>query len=32
MTPASVYMNKINFNKDRKYIKSGQKLCQQNGH
>jgi transposase InsO family protein len=32
MTPASVYNNKINFNKDRKYIKSGQKLCQQNGH
>jgi hypothetical protein len=23
-------MNKINFNKDRKRIKSGQKLCQQN--
>jgi transposase InsO family protein len=32
MTPASLYNNKINFNKDRKYIKSGQKLCQQNGH
>ena len=32
MTPASVYNNKINFNKDRKLIKSGHKLCQQNGH
>jgi transposase InsO family protein len=32
MTPASVYNNKINFKKDRKLIKSGQKLCQQNGH
>jgi transposase InsO family protein len=32
MTPASVYHNKINFNKNRKYLKSGQKLCQQNGH
>jgi hypothetical protein len=32
MTPASVYLNKINFNKDRKLIKSGHKLCQQNGH
>jgi hypothetical protein len=32
MTPASVYMNKINFDKDRKLIKSGHKLCQQNGH
>jgi hypothetical protein len=32
MTPASVSMNRINFNKDRKLIKSGYKLCQQNGH
>jgi len=32
VTPASVYHNEINFNKDRKYIQSGQKLCQQNGH
>ncbi len=32
ITPVSVYTNKINFNKDRKYIKSGHKLCQQNGH
>jgi putative transposase len=32
MTPASVYHNEINFNKNRKYLKSGQKLCQQNGH
>jgi len=32
MTPASVYHNEINFNKNRKYISSGQKLCQQNGH
>jgi transposase InsO family protein len=32
MTPASVYDNEINFNKNRKYLKSGQKLCQQNGH
>ena len=32
MTPASVYHNEINFNQDRKLIKSGQKLCQQNGH
>ena len=32
MTPTSVYNNKIIFNKDCKFIKSGQKLCQQNGH
>jgi putative transposase len=32
MTPASVYHNEINFNKNRKYLISGQKLCQQNGH
>ena len=32
MTPASVYHNEINFNKNRKDLKSGQKLCQQNGH
>jgi len=32
MTPASVYHNEINFNKDHKLIKSGHKLCQQNGH
>jgi len=32
MTPASVYHNEINFNKNRKYLKSGQKLCQQTGH
>ena len=31
-TPASVYHNEINFNKNRKYLKIGQKLCQQNGH
>ena len=31
-TPTSVYHDEINFNKDRKYIQSGQKLCQQNGH
>jgi hypothetical protein len=29
MTPASVSMNKTNFDKDRKLIKSGYKLCQQ---
>jgi transposase InsO family protein len=32
MTPASVYHNEINFNKNRKYLKCGHKLCQQNGH
>ena len=32
MTPASVYNNKINFNKNRKCLQSGHKLCQQNGH
>ncbi len=32
MIPASVYHNEINFNKNRKYISSGQKHCQQNGH
>jgi transposase InsO family protein len=32
MTPASVYHNEINFNKNRKYLKRGHKLCQQNGH
>ena len=31
MKPASVYHNEINFNKYRKYLTSGQKLCQQNG-
>ena len=30
-TPASVYHNEMNFNKNRKYLPSGQKLCQQNG-
>jgi putative transposase len=32
MTPASVYYNKINFHKDRKYIKIGHNLSQQIGH
>jgi hypothetical protein len=32
MTPASVYHNEINFNKNRKLSLSGHKLCQQNGH
>jgi len=32
MTPASVYNNEINFNKNRKLLSSGQKPCQQNGH
>ncbi len=32
MTPASVYDNKTNFNKNRKCLASGHKLCQQNGH
>ncbi len=31
MTPASVYHNEMNFNKNRKYLQSGQKLCQQIG-
>ena len=31
MTPASVYHNEINFNKNRKLSLSGHKLCQQNG-
>lgn len=31
-TPASVYNNKNNFNKNRKCLASGHKLCQQNGH
>jgi putative transposase len=30
-TPASVYNNEMNFNKNRKYLSSGQKLCQRNG-
>ena len=30
MTPAAVYNNEINFNKNRKYLASGYKLCQQN--
>ncbi len=32
LTPALVYHNEINFNKDRKHIQSGQKFCQQIGH
>lgn len=32
MTPASVYSNKSNFNKNRKCLASGHKLCQQIGH
>ena len=32
MTPASVYHNEINFNKNRKCLSSGHKLCQQIGH
>jgi len=32
MTPASVYLNEINFNKNRKCLSSGHNLCQQNGH
>ena len=32
MTPVSVYHNEINFNKNRKCLSSGHKLCQQNGH
>ena len=31
MTPASVYNNESNFNKNRKFLTSGHKLCQQNG-
>ncbi|MDP2798232.1 MAG: integrase core domain-containing protein [Methanoregula sp.] len=30
-TPTSVYNNEMNFNKNRKYLQSGQKLCQQIG-
>ena len=32
MTPTSVYHNEINFNKNRKCLSSGHKLCQQIGH
>ena len=32
MTPASIYYNEINFNKNRKYLSNGHNLCQQNGH
>jgi len=32
MTPASIYHNEINFNKNRKLSLSGHKLCQKIGH
>ena len=32
LTPAPVYHKEINFNENRKYLSSGQKLCPQNGY